>query len=46
MALDSDCGLSARPLRVQLFAQFAAQHLRESLTVKELECGITDPLEG
>lgn len=35
-----------RPLRVQLFAQFAVQHLRESLTVKELECGITDPLEG
>lgn len=32
-----------RPLRVQLFAQFAVQHLRESLTVKELECEISDP---
>ena len=32
-----------RPLRGQLFAQFAVQHLRASLTVKELECEISDP---
>ncbi len=31
------------PLRVQLFTQFAVQHLRESVTVKELESDLSDP---
>jgi DNA-binding transcriptional LysR family regulator len=31
-----------RPLRVKLFTHFAIEHLRESVTVKELECEIAD----